>query len=179
MSAPPSSIKVAHVCRNRWHEPVLPSSACRTYRVTRSDSPSHPSRSPSKVRNSTPASGGTTSCGRTSAQVPTDPHDRPLAERHHPVLVPLALPHLQRPPLRIDVEERQLGRLPPSDPRRVQRLEDRPVTHPQRIEEVRLRQHPLRLRRRQDVLRKTRLSGAAARDHSPDSTKAHSYAPAT
>jgi DNA-binding XRE family transcriptional regulator len=34
MSAPPSSIKVAHVWRKRWHEPDFPVSAASTYAPT-------------------------------------------------------------------------------------------------------------------------------------------------
>ena len=51
MSAPPSSINMAHVCRNRWHDPYLPMPAAVMYIATEADSCDGSSGSPRLVKN--------------------------------------------------------------------------------------------------------------------------------
>src|SRR5262249_10296623 len=82
-----------------------------------------------------------------------DPEEGALSDRHDAVLLPLALPDHQRAAREADVIELQVDELAPTDPRRVQRLQDRAVPDAVRRRDVRLSEDALGLLDGQDVTR--------------------------
>ena len=62
-----------------------------------------------------------------------EPGERPIADRHHPVLLPLALPDQQRVALAVHVAQLQPGQFLAADAGRIQGLHEGPVAEPQRV----------------------------------------------
>lgn len=102
-------------------------------------------------------------------EVLADPRQGPVADRDHPVLPALALPHDDRAPLLVEVVDVEVGKLRAADVRRVERLQDGPIPDAQRLAHVGLGDDLLGLARRQDVLREAiiRRAGIATETQEP------------
>jgi hypothetical protein len=148
---------VAIVCRKRWHEPVLPISLAAMYLRTRSVIQTSESRSPRVVRKSAPSLSAVER-GPCLVEVLHHPGQCSLANGHNAILLSLALAHHDRHALAVEVVELQGNELAAPHARRVQDLEDRAVTEPDGIADVRESKHALDFGDGEHVLRQPLLA---------------------
>ncbi len=87
------------------------------------------------------------------AQVLVDPRTGALPDRHHAILVALAVADHECALREVDLVELQVNELHAPDAARVQRLEDRAIAHTERRRDLALVQHVLDIRDREDPAR--------------------------
>jgi hypothetical protein len=138
------------VWRNRWQEPRFPVSAASIY----SRHLRHPIGRERLAERGQEQRGVVSAAGQLGPHIIAifdDPSQRPLADRQHPVLLPLALADHDRAAIGIDVVELEVDQLEAADAGGLERLEYRAVADADQRREVRHRQHLLHLFDVQDV----------------------------